>query len=225
MDDALRVREFWFGKSLTGPLPGQSEMASRAVALTRRASLWFESNPQLVGQQDELIRSAFQGLVERAGRGELAGWADSPRRRLSLIILLDQFPRHIYRGTPRAFAHDPDALALTLSGMQSAADGALSLVERLFFYMPLQHAESTEVQDESVSACRRLVAESPAELRSTFEEALQAAEEHRTLIRQFGRFPYRNRVLGRDNTVEEEAYLKKSGWPDPASREPTSPSP
>jgi len=211
MDDALRVREFWFGKSLTGSAPGHGEMASRALALNRRASLWFESNPQLMGQQDELIRTGFQGLVERAGRGELAGWADSPRRRLSLIILLDQFPRHIYRGTPQAFVYDPEALALTLSGMQLAADGALNIIERLFFYMPLQHAESTEVQDESVSAYRRLVAESPAELRSTFESALEFAEEHRALIRQFGRFPHRNHLLGRDTTAEEEAYLKKSG--------------
>ena len=211
MDDALRVREFWFGKSLTGSAPGHGEMASRALALNRRASLWFESNPQLMGQQDELIRTGFQGLVERAGRGELAGWADSPRRRLSLIILLDQFPRHIYRGTPQAFVYDPEALALTLSGMQLAADGALNIIERLFFYMPLQHAESTEVQDESVSAYRRLVAESPAELRSTFESALEFAEEHRALIHQFGRFPHRNHLLGRDTTAEEEAYLKKSG--------------
>jgi uncharacterized protein (DUF924 family) len=210
MDDALRVREFWFGKSLTGSLPGQGEMASRALALTRRASLWFAANPKLTSQQDELIRSAFRGLVERAGRGELDGWADSPRRRLSLIILLDQFPRHIYRGTAQAFSFDPKALALTLSGMQSAADGALNIIERLFFYMPLQHAESTDVQDESVSAYRRLVAESPAELQSTFESSLQSAEEHRTLIRQFGRFPHRNQLLGRDNTAEEEAYLRES---------------
>ena len=210
MDDALRVRQFWFGKSLTGSLPGQGEIASRALALSRRASLWFEPNPQLMGQQDELIRVQFQGLVERGGRGELAAWADSPRRRLSLIILLDQFPRHIYRGTAKAFVYDPEALALALSGMQSAADGALNIIERLFFYMPLQHAESTEVQDESVSAYRRLVGESPAEMRSTFESSLQSAEEHRALIRQFGRFPHRNRLLGRDNTSEEETYLKQS---------------
>jgi uncharacterized protein (DUF924 family) len=207
MDDALRIREFWFGKSLTGALGG--EMASLALALNRRASLWFNSNPQLKAQQDELVRSQFGNLLDRAVRGELAGWADSPRRRLSLIILLDQFPRHIYRGTRQAFSCDDDALALALSGMQSAADGALNVVERLFFYMPLQHAESTEVQDESVSAYRRLVAESPKELRSTFEEAVQSAEEHRTLIRQFGRFPHRNRLLGRGSTPDEEAYLKK----------------
>jgi uncharacterized protein (DUF924 family) len=209
MDDALRVREFWFGKSLTGPLPSEG-LAALGVALARRNSLWFETQSQLVAQQDELIRSEFQGLVERAGRGELAAWADSPRRRLSLIILLDQFPRQIYRGTPQAFAYDPQALSLTLSGMQSAADGALNIVERLFFYMPLQHTESTEVQDESVSNYKRLVAESPPELKSTFEASLHWAEEHRALIRQFGRFPHRNRILGRANTPEEEAYLKKT---------------
>jgi uncharacterized protein (DUF924 family) len=92
--------------------------------------------------------------------------------------------------------------------MQSAADGALNIIERLFFYMPLQHAESTEVQEESVSAYRRLVAESPAEMRSTFETSLEYAQEHRDLIRRFGRFPHRNAVLGRENTADEETYLK-----------------
>jgi uncharacterized protein (DUF924 family) len=211
MDEALRVREFWFGKSLTGPLQGQSDIASLAQALSRRVDLWFGANAELLQQQDERIRTEFQIWVERAARGELAAWADSPRRRLSLIILLDQFPRQIYRGTALAFAYDGEALALTLSGMQSAADGALNIVERLFFYMPLQHAESTEVQDESVSAYRRLLAESPAEMRSTFEESLQYAQEHRELIRRFGRFPHRNQLLGRESTLEEADYLKKSG--------------
>jgi len=211
MDEALRVREFWFGKALAGPLQGQSDLAALAQTLRRRVSIWFQSNSQQVQQQDELIRSEFQGWVERAARGELAAWADSPRRRLSLIILLDQFPRQIYRGTAQAFAYDDQALTLTLSGMQSAADGALNIVERMFFYMPLQHAESTEVQDESVSAYRRLVSESPAELRPTFEESLQSAEDHRALIRQFGRFPHRNRLLGRGNTPEEAEFLRKGG--------------
>jgi len=211
MDDALRIREFWFGKSLTGPLPGQGEPASQAIALKRRVELWFEKNPQVVAQQDEVIRTQFEELLDRATRGELDSWADSPRRRLSLIILLDQFPRQMYRGTTQAFAYDPAALALTLSGMQLAADGALNLVERLFFYMPLQHAEATEVQDESVSAYRRLVAEAPAELRSTFEESLQYAEEHREIIRQFGRFPHRNKILGRESTPEETAFLAQAG--------------
>jgi uncharacterized protein (DUF924 family) len=210
MDDALRVRTFWFGKRLSGALPREG-LAAIAQELKLRNTLWFGTDSQMTAQQDEQVRSEFRGLVERAGRGNLAAWADSPRRRLSLIILLDQFTRQIYRGTPQAFAHDAQALTLTLSGMESAADGALNIVERLFFYMPLQHGESTEAQEESVSNYRRLLAESPAELRPTFDEAFESAQHHRTLILQFGRFPHRNPILGRESTPEEEAYLKKTG--------------
>jgi uncharacterized protein (DUF924 family) len=209
VDDAFNVREFWFGKDWTGPLPSLSKGDSKAASLGQRATLWFGSDPQRMQERDELIKSRFQELVERAAQGELASWADSPRRRLSLIILLDQFPRQIYRGTARAFAHDEQALALTLSGMQLAADGALNVVERIFFYMPLEHAESLEVQDESLIAYNRLLVEAPAQLRGTFEEAQQAAEAHREVIRQFGRFPHRNRILGRSNTAAESTYLKE----------------
>ena len=127
-------------------------------------------------------------------QGELASWADSPRRCLSLLILLDQFPRNIYRGTARAFAGDDQAVAITLSGMESAADGALDIVERIFFYMPLQHCEVREVQEESVAAYRRLLTEAPQEMRGAFDDALKAAEEHRSIIERFGRFPHRNRA-------------------------------
>ena len=208
MDEALRVREFWFGRSLTGSGPGHAEMASRAQELKRRMQMWFENEPLRAQARDELVRTGFAALLDRAVRGELAHWADSPRRCLSLIILLDQFPRQIYRGTARAFASDAQALRYALQGMQSAADAALNLVERLFFYMPLQHAESLDVQDESVAASQRLVNESPPELRSSFEQSLAYAREHREMIRQFGRFPHRNVILGRAHTAAEAAWLK-----------------
>ena len=198
MDEARQVRDFWFGKL---PMSAQD--------LDRRVRFWFgEDVPaELRRQGDDLIRARFKSLLDRAASGELASWADSPRRCLSLILLLDQFSRNIYRGTQQAFAYDEQALALTLAAMQSAADGALDVIERIFFYMPLQHAESREVQDESVAAYRRLLAEAPKELRSTFEETLQSAEEHRSIIERFGRFPHRNRLLGRANTPEEETWL------------------
>jgi uncharacterized protein (DUF924 family) len=210
MDDALRVREFWFGQLLTGSLQRRSDMDLRAQELARRIEVWFPTDPALMSERDEVIRSEFQELVDRAARGELANWADSPRRRLSLILLLDQFPRQIFRGTPRAFACDPDGLALSLSGMQSAADGALNIVERMFFYIPLQHAESTEVQEESVAAYRRLLEECPPEMKPSFESSLQSALEHRELILRFGRFPHRNAILGRESTPDEEAYLEST---------------
>jgi uncharacterized protein (DUF924 family) len=202
MDEARQVRDFWFGK-----------LPMTAQALNQRLALWFPGDESAAGvrDRDEAIRARFGDLAERAARGELASWADSPRRCLSLILLLDQFPRNLYRGTARAFACDEGALAVTLAGMQSAADGALDIVERMFFYMPLQHSEVREVQDESVAAYRRLLMEAPQELRSAFEAALKAAEQHRAIIERFGRFPHRNRVLERGNTPEEEAWLRARG--------------
>lgn len=202
MDEARQVRDFWFGKL---PLTAQT--------LAQRMNLWFpgEQNPEDLKKLDGSIRTRFGPLVLRATQGDLMSWADSPRRCLSLIILLDQFPRNMFRGTARAFATDEQALAVTLSGMQSAGDGALDVVERIFFYMPLQHSEVREVQDESVAAYRRLLTEAPQELRKIFEESLQSAEQHRAVIEKFGRFPHRNRVLARANTPEEEAWLRTSG--------------
>jgi uncharacterized protein (DUF924 family) len=200
MDEALEVRRFWFGK-----LPLKPE------GVPARLALWFGSGTEEQRHADDLIRSRFGPLVERAAAGEFAAWADSPRRRLSLILLLDQFPRQIYRGTDRAFATDREALALTLSGMQSAADAALSPVERIFFYMPLQHAELRDAQDESIAAYRRLLNEAPADLEQMFASSLKYAELHCSIVARFGRFPHRNRVLGRANTAEEEAYLRQGG--------------
>ncbi len=207
MDEALRVREFWFGK-LTAAAGGSKS----AQALNERMEFWFgsDSTAQLE-QQDAVIATQFGDLVERAANGSLASWADSPRRRLSLIILLDQFPRNIFRGKSRAFAYDEQALGLALTGMQSAADGALDCIERLFFYMPLQHSEEPEVQDESLAAYRRLLLEAPQELRGTLQSALEFAESHRQIVRRFGRFPSRNRALGRVSTPEERLYLEKEG--------------
>ena len=172
-----------------------------------RRALWCGTDAAQQRRADELIRSRFGSLLERAAAGELAVWADSPRRRLSLILLLDQFPRSVYRGTGRAFAGDREALALTLSGMQSAADAALTPVERIFFYMPLQHAELRDAQDESVAAYRRLLNEAPQELKAMFASSLEYAELHRSIVARFGRFPQRNRVLGRRDTPEEREYL------------------
>lgn len=197
MDEARQIRDFWFGR-----------LPLSATALEQRMRFWFAgAEPALQRQRDATVRARFGPLLERASRGELSAWADSPRRRLSLIVLLDQFPRQIYRGTARAFAYDSQALGLALSGVQSAADATLHPAERMFFYMPLQHAESPEVQEESVAAYQRLLAEAPAPLRGSLERALQFAQEHQSIIQRFGRFPYRNRVLGRTSTPQEEAWL------------------
>lgn len=197
MDDARKVRDFWFGKT---PLSAEQ--------LPRRMKLWFGDVPEETQRQvDDALRVRFGPLVERALAGELAQWADGPRRRLSLILLLDQFPRNLYRGTAKAFAGDEQALQLALTGMQSVADAALNLVERIFFYLPLQHAEVLEVQEESVAAYKRLLGEAPADMRGIFEGCVTFAEQHRDVIRKFGRFPHRNAALGRTATPDEVAWL------------------
>ena len=142
-----------------------------------------------------------------AARGDFDVWESSPRRRLALILLLDQFPRGIYRDSAQAYAQDRRALALAVSGTQLGADAALDPVERIFFYMPMQHAESRELQEESVSSFRRLAAEGPTELAGVFALAAQHAEQHRGIIERFGRFPQRNAALGRISTTEEAAWL------------------
>jgi len=201
VDEARSVREFWFGRQ---PLS--------AASARQRLRFWFGDGSSPVRQRrDAEIRRRFGPLHERAAAGQLAPWADGPRRRSSLIILLDQFSRHMFRGTARAFATDDQALALTLSGMQSAADAALGEVERMFFYMPLQHAEAREVQEESVAAYRRLLHEAPQELRELFASALRSAQNHRAIIEQFGRFPYRNEALGRESTAPERQWLQSGG--------------
>ncbi|MGH8217233.1 MAG: DUF924 family protein [Steroidobacteraceae bacterium] len=197
-DRASELRRFWFG---TQPLT--------AARLDERIRYWFAGRePQEVQRQrDEELRARFEPLVGEAARGQLASWAGSPRRRLALILLLDQLPRNLFRATPRAFATDAEALALALSGIQSGADAALGPVERIFFYMPLQHAESAEAQEESLAAYRRLLAEAPEALRPVFESTLRAAETHREIIHRFGRFPHRNRILGRASAPDEQGYL------------------
>jgi len=201
VDEARRVRDFWFGQA---PLTARS--------LEQRVRFWFGSEPSpLRARRDDEIQRQFGALFERAAAGELASWADGPRRRLSLILLLDQFPRSMFRGTARAFATDQAALALTLSGMAAAADAALNIVERMFFYMPLQHAENGEAQEESVVAYRRLLSEAPPELQTIFAGALRSAENHRAIVARFGRFPHRNLALGRESSDEEKDWLSKGG--------------
>jgi uncharacterized protein (DUF924 family) len=199
---AREILDFWFGSR-----------PYTATGVQQRMRLWFgnPAAPELQPQTDEAVRNAFGTLVTDALAGRLTAWADSPRRRLALILLLDQFPRNLQRGRPGAFAGDAVALELATSGIQLGADAALDPVERIFFYMPLQHAESREVQAESVAAFTRLEAEAPAELHEVFTGIRHFAELHRDIIQRFGRFPHRNRSLGRESTPDEEHWLREEG--------------
>jgi len=149
--------------------------------------------------------------VEQAAAGALDELATTPRGALALILLLDQLPRNLHRGQARAFATDPQALAWTLSGIEAGFDRALGLIERTFFYLPMQHAEDLATQERQVEAFRALAREAPPELRAALESSVDFAVQHRDLIARFGRFPHRNRTLARTSTPDEERFLVEGG--------------
>lgn len=198
-DQAPAILEFWFGK-----LPLDRD------ELEDRMSVWFADGSK-DRHVDYAIRDRFGEAMQRAASGELDAWASSPRRSLALILLLDQFPRNVYRGSARAFASDDRALQTTLTGIEQGADGALDPIERFFYYMPLQHAESLDVQEQAVTLFTRLVDDFPAEVRSLVASSAEFARKHRDIVKRFGRFPHRNRALGRASTPEEIRYLAEGG--------------
>jgi uncharacterized protein (DUF924 family) len=197
MHNAHDVLEFWFGGA---PFD--------TARLEERNRFWFGGDGEAAQKaRDALIRTTLEPMLERAARGEFVSWAASPKRRLALIILFDQVPRNVYRGTAAAYAFDREALSLAAEGLQLAADAALNTPERLFFYLPLEHAESIEVQNASMAAFERLISEAPAEFRDFATSLRGYARKHRDVIEKFGRFPMRNAALGRESTEEERAWL------------------
>ncbi len=190
VDDVLK---FWFGTR-----------GNDLDVLEDKSALWFSGGEEV----DRQIKQEFQSTLEAAD--ELSDWVQTPRGRLALIILLDQFPRNIYRGAAQAFAHDAEALRLCREGVAHGDDRKLRPVERPFFYMPLMHAEELAAQDECVALFERLVAEHEGQLKERFQHNLSFAHKHRDLIVEFGRYPYRNATLGRESTAAEVTHLASS---------------
>ena len=136
----------------------------------------------------------------------------SPRGPPGLILLLDQLPRNLHRGTPAAFAQDDKARALCLKGLSFGTDRGLSPLARVFFYLPLEHAESREQQARSVALFEALADEQATDpARTTFEGFADFARRHQVIVDRFGRFPHRNAILGRASTEEEAAFLQQPG--------------
>jgi len=163
-------------------------------------SFWFREQELSAPQIDRRMDIWFS-------EDAVFDWAAEPQGRLALIILIDQFRRNIYRGTAEAFSKDRLALKLCVEGAMEKKDKGLSLIERVFFYMPLQHAESRKVQAKAVELYNRLAEAASPTFRETFLTIAQFAELHKDIIDQFGRFPHRNQLLNRENTAEENEYL------------------
>jgi len=179
-----QVLDFWFGA------PGSAEHGHKREA-------WFEVDAGF----DADIRERFGDATEAASRGELDHLATAADGALALLILLDQFPRNLYRGTPRSFASDAKACEVATAAVERGFDVELSDVERQFIYLPFEHSENLADQECS------------CDLFATIDDGgdgLDWAERHHRVIQRFGRFPHRNAVLGRETTAEEQAFLDET---------------
>ena len=193
MDRIHEILQFWFGHVGSADLPSSD-----------RTNLWFGENEVMKQQLSQAFGKEFEEAVE----GKLSAWADTPRGRLALIILLDQFPRHLYRHSPKAFAYDQEALNLCEEGLRKKMDQSLTLVERVFFYMPLVHAENDLLQEKSIRLYQDLVTLSMSETTQIYQLFLAYSYAHFRVIKEFGRFPQHNQALGRQSTEAELAFLK-----------------
>ena len=185
------VHRFWFADTLDDP-----------AAAIERNKIWFGTSAQF----DDAC-GHFEPAIGAAARGELDEWERTPRSSVSLVIVLDQFPRNVYRGTAAAFAHDALALQATRRALAAGHLDRLSVPERAFLLMPFQHVEDVAIQREGVALFEHSHAAAPAEWKTFAQNNLDFARKHLEIVERFGRFPHRNAVLGRPSTAEEVEYL------------------
>jgi uncharacterized protein (DUF924 family) len=191
MSEASTLLDFWFGA------PGSAER-------DRPRDIWFRTDPVF----DETLRRQFLGDHERAASGACRAWLDAADSALALVLLLDQLPRNLFRGSPRAFASDPLARDAARQAIGRGFDRGMAPIRRWFLYLPFQHSELLADQELSVALTETLPDDGDK------AEALDYARRHHIVIARFGRFPHRNRVLGRASTAEEAAFLqeKRAGF-------------
>jgi uncharacterized protein (DUF924 family) len=195
-DTRNELLTLWFGEDEDDARVGES-----------RSDLWWGQS----SETDEMLGARFGRAASAAAAGTLDHWTGSPRGRLALIILLDQVPRAIRRGTPEAFAQDGKARSVAGKGLASGADRLLRPIERVFFYLPFEHSEDPVDQELSVELFKALAAEVPDGWRAAFDNYLDFAVRHKRIVDRFGRFPHRNAILGRESTPEEIEFLKEPG--------------
>ena len=186
---------FWFADADIEAVPAEQR------------SLWFKKDATF----DRAVSDRFTAEIELALAGGLEAWCETPAGRLALIILLDQFPRNVFRDTPRAFAGDPLAQKVVADGLLQGDDQALPFYGRAFHYMPLMHAEERGAQARSVASFARLAQDADAQHREQAAIFHDFARQHQVIVDRFGRFPHRNAILGRPSTDEEKAFLTTPG--------------
>jgi uncharacterized protein (DUF924 family) len=190
------VLDFWFG-----------ELDEHGCASAEQAKLWWRKSPEF----DAEIRDRFGALHAAIMAGERDDWLATARGRLAYIIVLDQFSRNMYRDKPQMYAGDDRACAAVLEGLDRGHDRELAADERCFFLMPLMHSEEVDHQRDCVARFEALAAEHEGTPASRPAGNLKYARQHADIVERFGRFPHRNRILGRESTAEEKAFLDRPG--------------
>lgn len=188
------VLSYWFGRVEQTVVPSEG-----------RARVWFAEDAGI----DAEVKESFAADLDTAMLGGYRDWLKSARGQLALIIIFDQFSRHIHRGTAAAFTNDQRALDICTKGMESELDHTLSLIERVFYYFPLMHSEDMAYQEASRRAFENLVQLSLPETKVIYESFFKFANHHYNIVHRFARFPQRNAILGRESTEEELQYLKE----------------
>lgn len=192
--DPEAVLQFWFG-----------ELDAAGLADEAHARRWFTKDPAF----DAEVGRRFAELHAEIAAGQHAGWLASPRGRLAAVIVLDQFSRNMFRDTERMFAFDDRAFELAREGVERGEDRTLRCDERSFLYMPFMHREELAAQDRCVALFADWLASLEGEGRARADNGLRFAKLHRDIVARFGRFPHRNRTLGRETTEEEAEFLKQ----------------
>mgnify|MGYP001190602131 CR=1 FL=1 len=187
------ILKFWFGR------------VEQTIAPTEnRSRIWFSDDADV----DEMIRAEFAYDLEKADQGHYDDWLLKPRGQLAMILLFDQFARHMFRGTPRAFQYDNKALDIVLRGLEHDSDHELSLIERVFYYFPLLHSEELYHQEQSLRCYALVDSLAFDETHVIYGSFLKFAHHHHGVITRYGRFPQRNPILDRPSTAEELAFLQ-----------------
>ncbi|HZB83699.1 MAG TPA: DUF924 family protein [Rubrobacteraceae bacterium] len=193
--DPEEVLSYWFPEDINN---------ADLETLQREGKRWMHGGTEV----DREITERFGDVLEQARRDELDQWADTPRGRLALIIVLDQFSRNVYRGSPLSYTQDDKALKLALEGIDLGMDRELGAMERWFFWLPLGHSEDLDLHERSVLHAEEEAANAPAHLKALYEFGVSQARAACEVIARFGRHPHRNEVLGRTLTPEELEYLR-----------------
>jgi uncharacterized protein (DUF924 family) len=194
----------WFVPILQFWLGDVDALGRSDVMHSRR---WFMKDDAF----DREIADRFGETFADVRAGHREQWLDDPRGRVAYVIVLDQFPRNMFRGTARMFEGDRQALAAAVEGIARHDDAELNVNERSFLYMPFMHSEDIDMQDRSVALFKELAEGAPSELRGSLVAAVQYAEKHREIVARYGRFPHRNAVLGRESRPEELAFIAQPG--------------